>query len=372
MSSNEDSTTLDLLEIKEKTVDATGHVVFQITFDHFKSPFRVEKIFGLVDEKTNAVFKFKLVVNEDGSRKIKFKLMYVSEQPIDCKIKIDNCPSAIVEHLTIGDELKTFTSTKEDLKRGGIVDFGISVLVITTTSFTSMNNVFAERFNELSTSDFRVHCQDKQFYVHQRILREKSEYFEALLRNDCIEKRDKMLKINDFPPKIVEIFLGCFYNDALPISASLTLNDMVHVMKIADKYNAKKLFDAMDSYISQESLFVLNILCNDKTLVLLKDFLKTIEEVQTPKLTSMIYEWRRTEKGKNSLDDKQWLSLVREIPNFAMVGGNIAGRNDYQSWAQQHMSWCLSCDVTFKGRNNFAVLVGPIGEMKGAVKCSLI
>ena len=268
MSSNEESTTMDLLEIKGKTVDAIGHMVFHITFDHFKSPFCVEKIFGLIDEKTNAVFKFKLVVNEDGSRKIKFKLMYVSEQPIDCKIKIDNCPSAVVEHLTIGDELKTFKITKEDLKRVRMVDFCISVLVITTSS---MNKVFAERFNELSTSDFRVHCQDKQFYVHQRILREKSEYFEALLRNDCIEKRDKKLKINDFPPKIVEIFLGCFYTGALSISAALTFDDIIHLMKITDKYNAKELFDTLDSYISQVSVFHLNILVKVKGL---KDFLK--------------------------------------------------------------------------------------------------
>ena len=368
MSSNKDSTTLDLIEIKGKTVDAIGHMVFQISFDHFKSPFRVEKVFGLVNEKTNAVFKFKLVVNEDGPRKIKFKLMYVSEQPIDCKIKINNCSSAIVEYLTIGDELKTVTITKEDLKRVRIVGFCISVLVITTTS---MNNVFAERFNKLSTSDFTVHCQDKQFYVHQRILREKSEYFEALLHNNCIEKRDKTLQINDFPPKIVEIFLGCFYTGALPLSAALTLDDIIHLMKITDKYNAKELFDALDAYISQESLFLLDILVNNERLILLKDFLEAIEGVQTPKFTSMVYEWRRTEKGKNSIDDKQWSSLIQEIPNFVMVAGKIAGRNDYQSWAQQHMSWCLSCDVTFKGRNNFAVLVGPMGEIKGAVKCSL-
>ena len=274
-----------------------------------------------------------------------------------------------MEHLTIGDELKTFTSTKEDLKRVRIVDFCISVLVITTSS---MNKVFAERFNELSTSDFTIHCQDKQFYVHQRILREKSEYFEALLRNDCIEKRDNKLKINDFPPKIVETFLGCFYMGALSISAALTFDDIIHLMKITDKYNAKELFDALDSYISQMSVFVLNILVKHEKYVFLKGFLKNIEEVQTPKVTSMIYEWRRTENGKNSIDDKQWSSLIQEIPNFVMVAGKIAGRNDYQSWAQQHMSWCLSCDVKFKGRNNFAVLVGPIGEMKGAVNCSLI
>ena len=372
MSRTKDSATMDLLKIKGKTVDAIGHMIFQIDFDHFKSPFCIEKIFGLVDKKTNAVFKFKLVVNEDGPRKINFKLVYVSEEPIDCKIKVDNCPSAIVEHLTIGDELKTQQYMKGNFKMDPILEFGISVLVITTTS---MNNEFAEKFNEPSTSDFRVYCQDKQFHVHQRILREKSEFFKALLHNDCIEKRDKMLKIDDFPPKIVEVFLGCLYNGALPISASLILDDMIHLIRIADKYNAKKLFDAIDSYISQEFLFILNNLYNDKKeekLILLKDFLKTTKEVQAPKFATMVYEWRRTEKGSNSLDDNQWSSLIRGNPNFAAVGGITVGRNDYQSWTQQHISWSLTSNDAFKERNDFSVLVGPIGEMKGAVKCSLI
>jgi hypothetical protein len=181
-----------------------------------------------------------------------------------------------------------------------------------------------------------------------------------------------MLKIEDFPPKIVEIFLECFYTGALPFSALLTLDDMIQFMKITDKYNVIKLFDAMDSYISQEYLFVQSKLDNDEKLSMLMDFLKTVEEVQAPKFTSMIYEWRRTEKGRNSLDDNQWSSLIRKNPNFATVGGITVGRNDYQSWVQQHISWSLSCDVTFTGRNDFAVLVGPIGEMKGAVKCSPI
>merc|ERR1712051_964674 len=123
-----------------------------------------------------------------------------------------------------------------------MVDFCISVLVITTSS---MNKLFAERFNELSTSDFTVKCQDKQFYVHQRILRERSEYFEAILHNDCIEKRNKMLKIDDFQPNEVEIFLRYLYNGTLSTPGSLS--DMICLMKMADKYNAKDLFDAMDS-----------------------------------------------------------------------------------------------------------------------------
>ena len=135
-----DSVTVDLSEIKGKPVDAIGHMVFQIDFDHFKSPFCMEKIFGLVDVKTNAVFKFKLVVSEDGPRKIKFKLIYVSEEPIDCKIKIGNGPSAILEHLTIGDELKAFANKKEGLKGVEGWSFSISVLVITKTSMFLLKN----------------------------------------------------------------------------------------------------------------------------------------------------------------------------------------------------------------------------------------
>ena len=85
----------------------------------------------------------------------------------------------------------------------------------------------------------------------------------------------------------------------------------------------------------------------------------------------MIFEWRRTENGSNGLDNKQWSSLIQKSPNFAMLAGITGGRTDYQSWVQQHISWSLTCD-TAKKRNDFAILVGPIGEMKGAVKCSLI
>ena len=118
----------------------------------------------------------------------------------------------------------------------------------------SMSNVFARMFNDPSTSDFIVNCQEKQFFVHQSILQGRSEYFEAMLHNDCIEKRDKILKIDDFQPNVVETFLRYLYNGALPIPASLNWNAMIRLMKIADKYNAKELFDAMDSHMSQEFL----------------------------------------------------------------------------------------------------------------------
>ena len=204
MSDTEDIATVDLSKIKGKPVDAIGHMVFHIDNEQFKSPFFVEKIFGLVDVKTNAVFRFKLVVSEDGPEKIKFKLTYVSEEPIDCKIRIGNQQSEILEHLTISDEMNEINYNKKDLVNvPRAISFSISVFVIKTNS---MSNVFARMFNDPSTSDFIVNCQEKQFFVHQSILQGRSEYFEAMLHNDCIEKRDKILKIDDFQPNVVETF----------------------------------------------------------------------------------------------------------------------------------------------------------------------
>ena len=57
---------VDLSEIKGTPVDTIGHMVFQIDFDNVKLPFRIEKIFGLLDKKTNAVFKFKFVVSGES------------------------------------------------------------------------------------------------------------------------------------------------------------------------------------------------------------------------------------------------------------------------------------------------------------------
>ena len=275
---------MDLSKIKGKPVDAIGQMTFYIDFEQLRSPFRIEKIFGLINMKTNVVFKFKLVVTEDGPENMKLELTYVSEESIDCKIKIGNHPPELFEHLNISDKVKFFNCTKRNPAMFQRVCFDISVLVITTTS---INNVFARMFNNQSTSDFTVKCQDKQFYVHQRILRERSEYFEAILHNDCIEKEDKILKIDDFQPNVVEIFLRYLYNGTFPMSAPLTWDLLFHLLKIADKYNANELFDAMDSYTSQRLPINLNLLADNQKYIGIQRYLNEFEEIQAPKVTTM-------------------------------------------------------------------------------------
>ena len=93
-------------------------------------------------------------------------------------------------------------------------------------------------------------------------------------------------------------------------------------------------------------------------------YLGRSKEMQAPKFITMLYKWRSTENGISCFDDQEWSNLIRKNSNLAMLGGITVGRTDYQNWVQQHMSWSLTCDVTTKERNNFSVLVGPIGEMK--------
>ena len=49
-----------------------------------------------------------------------------------------------------------------------------------------------------------------------------------------------------------------------------------------------------------------------------------------------------------------------------MVASNTAGREDYQAWLKQHSSWCLHSAIF---ENDFSLIVGKLGEIKGATKC---
>ena len=74
---------------------------------------------------------------------------------------------------------------------------------------------YGRKFNDFSTSDFKVVCQDTVFHVHQWVLQEKSEYFAAILRNDFLENQNKELKIEDFEPKIIEMLLKYLYKGTI-------------------------------------------------------------------------------------------------------------------------------------------------------------
>ena len=88
--------------------------------------------------------------------------------------------------------------------------------------------------------------QDKRFHVHQRILSERSEFFDAMFRSELFETKNNSMEINDADPKVVGALLRYLYNDAVLFS-----DVTIDLMTIADKYNLKDLFNRCDFYIAQ-------------------------------------------------------------------------------------------------------------------------
>ena len=280
-------------QINDKPVDAIGHMVVCFDFDHFESPFQVEKVFGLMVKEANLVLKFKLILNETKDEEtdeeiIKFKLIYLNEESIECKFEEKHLDFEEQKRLEIGNKLVNFVYELDELKDYPWVEFCIGLSL--NISGEMKSNLVSRNFNDQSSSDFIIECQDKKFYVHQMILKDQGEYFEAILRNDCKENEEKKLIIEDFNPEVVEIFLRQIYNGAF--LEKFLMNDdtemTISLLQIADKYNFTSFFDAIDSHLAQQYV---HFEPSDKTeaMSVLKDDLQICQETGAPKLATMLH-----------------------------------------------------------------------------------
>ena len=312
--------------INDKPVDAIGHMVLNFDFDHLESPFQLEKVFGLTVKEANLVLKFKLILkdtkDEDTDQEIiKFKLIYVNEESIECKFEEKDLDLQEQKHLEIGDELVNLVYEVDKLKCVPEVEFCIGLSL--NISGKMKSNLISRNFNDESSSDFIIECQDKKFYVHQMILKDQGEYFGAILRNDCKENEEKKLIIDDFDAKVVEIFLRQIYNGAFPENQIDDPEMTISLLQIADKYNFTSLYDTIDSQFAQ---YYAQLLPSEKTEAIqhqllsdLKKDLQICEETKAPKLSAMIFLRRNKLKDICKLSDNQWSNLIRQRPLWILT-----------------------------------------------------
>ena len=307
-------------QINAKPVDAIAHMAIRFDFDHFESPFQVEKGFGLMVKEANLALKFKLILKETKDEEtdqeiIKFKLIYVNEESIECKFEEKHLDLQVQKQLEIGDELVNFVYELDELKDDPWVEFRIGLTLNISRKMKS--NLISRNFNDESFSDFIIECQDKKFYVHLMILKDQSEYFEAILRNDCKENEEKKLIIEDFNPEVVEIFLRQIYTGAFHEDYIEDTEMTIRLLQIADKYNFTSLYDTIDSQFAQYYAQIRN---SEKAeaiqnqLSLLKDGLQICEETKAPKLSAMIFLRRNKLKDVCKLSDNEWSNLIRQRP----------------------------------------------------------
>ena len=70
--------------------------------------------------------------------------------------------------------------------------------------------------------------------------------------------------------------------------------------------------------------------------------------------------------------EEKWTSLITQNTDFASMAAKTT-RRDFTAWLEQHKAWTFVPFVKNKEKTNDLVfIVGPQGEMKGAIQCAKV
>ena len=125
------------------------------------------------------------------------------------------------------------------------------------------------------------------------ILKDQSDYFEAILRNDCLENKEKKLRIDDFEQEVVEALLRHIYNGGVRTEYIQNNDFTVNLIRIADKYSFTNLYDGIDSDLTQSGpRFDMSI--SDKEAVKkMTGMIPFCKKTGAPKLSAMLFLWKQ-------------------------------------------------------------------------------
>ena len=359
----------------------------------------IDKAFGLV-KADNSVLKFRLIVTgtfEKDRIKLKSKFVYLSDEAMTCHIQMYGRGMYGRGQQLLGERTTKYCMSMEDDKVFEIdrnftqiseLGFGYKFIIrigqdLDAQAQAKMSPNYANIYKDRHSSDFLVKCEDSMFPVHQWILKNRSEYFASIMRNNCQENENNELKIEDFKPHIVDMLLRYIYNGTLNLPTYELNDDIIYMqmlqdvsdlMQIADKYVLRELADACDSYLAQWYACQLKIFAKpnkDFTKYLLEFGVKMADKLQAKKWAVAIFQWKLNERSGDY--EELWSSLLYEFPNFANLASNLAVKKEYQDWVRQHETWSFDtfgCKTTDGATgNSIAIITGKFGEMKGAVQC---
>ena len=372
--------------------------VFQLHISEFMD--KVDKVIGIAKDD-NSVFKFRMLVelkadtrSPGDSRftinhnklilsakrtKMELQFIYMNEEPIDAKITIqgaDKDSDKVDKETRICNNMSIVTFTKESMmplfRLQLLITLEISQDLVTQEN-SSKSVGYSRKFNDENSSDFKIKCEDKVFHVHQWILSNQSQYFGALLDSDCVETRTKELIIHDFDCDTVELLLRYLYNGTIKTISDINFLPVCsNLMRIADKYNFSSLYATLDSCIAQAYAHCLYEIVNSKCSMneeetqefkeTVKKGIELVDQFKAPKLAAVIFSW----KSHDEMYDTFWSSIIGHYSDFSIVATKTLAREDYRKWIRQHQTWNLCTD------SGISLIVGPFGEIRGAVQCEAV
>uniref|UniRef100_A0AC34FQF7 BTB domain-containing protein n=1 Tax=Panagrolaimus sp. ES5 TaxID=591445 RepID=A0AC34FQF7_9BILA len=133
------------------------------------------------------------------------------------------------------------------------------------------NDEKTETYSKKKVEDFTIVIGDKEIKVHKQVLIDVSPVFSGMLESGMKESIQNKMIITDFPFEIVETSINLCYNSNFPTSL-FTIEDMLLLLKFADKYEIK--------LIKAKSTPVLGVESLDKDL-LVSLFLNTFRPVDS-------------------------------------------------------------------------------------------
>ena len=80
-----------------------------------------------------------------------------------------------------------------------------------TYTAIKIDETFEKMYNQKILTDIDIFCEDKVYSCHKNVLSVHSEVFKAMFKHDLTENIEGTLKINDFPPNVVENLIKYMY-----------------------------------------------------------------------------------------------------------------------------------------------------------------
>uniref|UniRef100_A0A7E4W8X5 BTB domain-containing protein n=1 Tax=Panagrellus redivivus TaxID=6233 RepID=A0A7E4W8X5_PANRE len=155
-----------------------------------------------------------------------------------------------------------------------------------------------DKENNIDSTDFEIHCENKQYKVHKDVLCKISPVFEAMLQHDFVEKSSSKLEITDFEFQTVETAMNIIYDRP---TCFLSVKLMMSVLSFAGKYFITDLFDKLKK-----------VLLNELSITNFDSVVRCVEDSANPELfyiCARFFKWNE----KNIKVTKGFLALPRPL-----------------------------------------------------------
>ena len=168
--------------------------------------------------------------------------------------------------------------------------------------------------------------------------------------------------------------LRYLYNEGIcPRNLLGNSQDLILLMKLADKHFLEDLLDTCDSAYAQFCIFNSEI-NPQKTF---NYFVRAIEATSAPKSAAVFWKWKSGEDRE--ITDDQWIKALNSNQNLAAIFGKVGNLRDFKRWViQQEEKLLLPLSIVNETGElsnlncDFSFIVGKFGRMKGEVQCPSI